>query len=333
MLTLILLSASLAFSQEPYITEWKTDNNGVSGANQIVVPAIGDYTYTWVDVNDPTIKGSGTGSNGQAITFPSAGEYLLRMIPSEIHQKPFDQIAFNGMGDKNKLIDIKQWGDVKWSSLEGAYTGAENLKITATDVPDLSNVTNIAFAFSGTGISTVPNMNNWDVSHVSDMQGLFSNTPNFNQPIGKWDVGNVTSMKSMFAFSSFNEPIGKWNVKKVENMSYMFQGNQDFNQDIGNWNVVRVTNMSFMFANATRFNRPIGFWNVYNVRNMVCMFWDASNFNQNLSHWYIRNITQTSGMFSGATNFHPVGKNGLGGDVQASEVFNTEKFDRPLGRW
>ena len=41
-------------------------------------------------------------------------------------------------------------------------------------------------------------INNWDVSNVTDMALLFKDESSFNQPLNKWDVSNVTYMNRMF---------------------------------------------------------------------------------------------------------------------------------------
>ena len=45
----------------------------------------------------------------------------------------------------------------------------------------------------------------------------------FNQPLNNWNVSNVTHMRGMFkgAFS-FNQPLNNWNVSNVRNMDQMF---------------------------------------------------------------------------------------------------------------
>jgi surface protein len=46
----------------------------------------------------------------------------------------------------------------------------------------------------------------------------------FNQPIGNWDVSNVTNMDGMFwRNSAFNQPISNWDVGNVTDMGFMFQ--------------------------------------------------------------------------------------------------------------
>ena len=107
--------------------------------------------------------------------------------------------------------------------------------------------------------------------------------------INNWDVSNVTNMEEMFdEASSFNQPLNNWDVSKVTNMSFMFAGASSFNQPLNNWNVSNVTDMWCMFRHATSFNQPLNNWNVSNdVTETEGMFMDANSFNQPLhAPWY-----------------------------------------------
>ena len=62
---------------------------------------------------------------------------------------------------------------------------------------------------------------------------MFIGATSFNQPLNNWDVSNVTDMGGMFMYaSSFNQPLNKWNVSKVKNMNYMFADATSFNQPL-----------------------------------------------------------------------------------------------------
>ena len=89
----------------------------------------------------------------------------------------------------------------------------------------------------------------WDVSNVTDMSYAFYwDKTEFNADISAWDVSSVTNMSFMFYDANdFNQDIGSWDVGNVTNMQNIFWKAQSFNQDISNWDVSNVTNMSYMF--------------------------------------------------------------------------------------
>ena len=65
------------------------------------------------------------------------------------------------------------------------------------------------------------------------------------QPLNDWNVSNVTDMEGMFGLAlSFNQPLNNWNVSNVRNMRHMFLRAESFNQSLNNWD---VTNMESMF--------------------------------------------------------------------------------------
>jgi surface protein len=104
-------------------------------------------------------------------------------------------------------------------------------------------------------------INSWDVSAVTNMNGMFAEATAFNQDISAWDVSSVTTMSHMFYFAStFNQNISAWNVSKVTNMYAMFAIASAFNQNISAWDVSKVTSMTFMFYQAVAFNQTLCAW-------------------------------------------------------------------------
>ena len=335
-----------------FITVWKTDavseegkKQGAKGNqsedNEIVIPAFGNFIYTWEqldnDGNPTGLTGSGTGSGRTVVTFPEPGNYRVMMENDKNSSFPLEGISFFATsGDPLKLIEIQHWGKMKWVTMGFAFYDTENLQITATDIPDVSNVTDMWGAFYNSGISTVPNMGDWDVSKVEYMGEMFAGAHNFNQPIDNWDVSSVTSMDNLFKdATAFNQPLNSWNVSNVENMSGMFENAENFNQPIGSWNVSNVTDMSSMFYQAYAFNQPIGDWDVSNVNNMSRMFCFARNFDQDISGWDVSNVISINNMFWGAADFNqPVGNWDVSSLESMVGAFNyASSFNQSLEGW
>ncbi|RZL07730.1 MAG: BspA family leucine-rich repeat surface protein, partial [Pedobacter sp.] len=113
-----------------------------------------------------------------------------------------------------RLVDVVQWGTSNWNSMESAFYGAANLKVSATDSPNLTEVGTMGNMFRGcASVTTIPNINLWNTSNVSDMEGLFKDAEVFNQPLN-WDIAKVTSVKYMFSGAKvFNQDLSalSWN--------------------------------------------------------------------------------------------------------------------------
>jgi hypothetical protein len=119
------------------------------------------------------------------------------------------------------------------------------------------------------------------------MNGMFYNCTSFNGNMFRWNVSNVTDMANMFTNTLFNNDVSRWNVSNVESMNSMFSGNSAFNQDISGWNVSKVNNMGLMFADSISFNQNIGGWNVSSVVIMSFFLSNAASFTStNLDNIY-----------------------------------------------
>ena len=78
-------------------------------------------------------------------------------------------------------------------------------------------------------------LENWDVSNVKNMSGMFWGCKKFNSDLSKWDVSNVENMYNMFVCcEKFNSNLSKWNVSIVKNMAGMFDDCKSLKQ-IPSW--------------------------------------------------------------------------------------------------
>ena len=91
-------------------------------------------------------------------------------------------------------------------------------------------------------------LSKWDVSRVTNMDGMFHSMSSFDCDISRWDVSRVTTMEAMFAYAlSFNRDLSKWDVSRVTNMDFMFFGASSFTQTLcGAWKDSSASN-DYMF--------------------------------------------------------------------------------------
>jgi uncharacterized repeat protein (TIGR02543 family) len=316
-------------------TSWNTANTstGSSAGNQIHLPleATGNYDFTvyWGDGTNNTITSWDAAETTH--TYAAVGIYEVSITGT------INCFRFNNSGDRLKLLEISQWGDLNFGNHGSIFYGASNLQITAADIPDLTGVTNFSSMFREcASLSTVPGMNSWDVSNIMYMSFMFRGAVNFNQGIGSWVVSNVQSMREIFLnASSFNQDIGSWDVSNVTDMGWMFYNAAAFNQDIGSWTVSGVTSMMCMFYGASSFDQNIGSWDVSNVTNMDSMFYGASSFNQDISLWDIANVTDISSMFRDALVFNQdIGGWDVSNITDMYSVFEgAAAFNQDIGSW
>lgn len=308
-----------------------------------------DYDYQ-VDWGDGSIT-----NNEPQHTYTTEGVYTIKI------KGMFPHANFcNSDVDTPVLIDVSQWGVIQWASMNTTFATCKELSITAVDIPDLTNVSNLAYMFrdadnfnediSRWDVSAVTNMSSmfrgatsfnrdissWDVSNVTEMALMFQGAASFNSDISRWNVGSVTRMYNMFFGAvSFNSDLSDWDVSNVINMKNMFAGADSFNSDISQWDVSKVTNMSSMFRGASSFDSSISDWDVSNVTNMIKMFEYATNFSSDVSAWDVVNVTNMHNMFSFAVNFNSdISDWNLCNVIDMSYMFRDAKsFNSDISGW
>lgn len=329
----VLMVPRFVSTEVPFITTWETTEAGQS----ITIPTKGganrtDYLFEidWGDGTTEIIYGD---DPNPAHSYSEAGTYTVTISGTFPHL-----CLDSGYGSREnakKMLTIEQWGDIEWESMVSAFAGAENMTSAASDVPDLSQVTDLSNMFE---YATCFNgdIGEWDVSNVTSMHRTFAWAQAFNQDIGQWEVSSVTDMSEMFYHATaFNQPIGDWDVSRVTDMSGMMTGASAFNQKVGDWNVSTVSKMEGMFAGAKAFDQDIGSWDVSNVWGMENMFAGAKAFNQDISGWDVSSVLYMSGMFQAANAFNA--------DIGGWDVSNVtlmvgmfdgaEAFSQDLGAW
>lgn len=278
-----------------FVSVWQTSQvQGYTGA--IYIAGSGNFTVYYESI-PAGVSGSfpGTFENRAVLNMPAEGTYRIAIRP--VGPTPFHRIQ--SMHIYQDLLAIEQWGTAVWSSFQASFSQYTKLStVSAADAPVLTNVTSMERMFEGcTALMSVPNINNWDVSEITDMSRMFESAQLFNEPLDNWDASNVTDMSSLFfRAAAFNQPLNSWDVGAVTNFSAMFYEASAFNQALSSWNVTNATDMSYMFVSAAAFNQPLDSWNVSNTSNLSFMFALAGAFNQNLGKWTLNTTANMENM-------------------------------------
>ena len=268
-----------------FVITVKTDNDGPSEDTQFTIPTFPSESYNYdIDCDDDGFYEAEEQHSSYTCNYSQAGSYSIRIKDHNGDGTGFPRIYFSSNGDSKKLIAINQWGTVKWSSMERAFFGCENLdnNIIATDYPDLSKVESLKDMFFGATLFN-QDISSWNVSNIVNMKNMFFNAVNFNQDIGSWNTAKVENMSDMFRNSpKFNQDIGSWNVSSVTDMSRMFWGASSFDQDLSSWNVEKVTDMENMFKgiklSTNNYDNLLIAWNKLNLKNGVKFNAGSSNY-------------------------------------------------------
>ncbi|RZJ50097.1 MAG: BspA family leucine-rich repeat surface protein [Chryseobacterium sp.] len=363
-----MFSFEITKAQNEFITIWQPGINSLvtvnapfqANSNQIWFPGIGqNYTITWEEVGFPQHNGTmtnvtstsqvlidfgipseGGGTNTLYRVKVSNGNGVFQQIKFASHQNfnPVIEILVPSLqmfGSADKLIEIAQWGNIAWASMNAAFASCQRMSLTATDSPNLSNVTNASLMFyltnSFLGANSMqnwdtsniqnfsfmfaqhhlgieytpavpgfnpPELSFWDTSSATDLSYMFTGRTFFNQNLNSWDVSNVKNMSWMFTFcSAFNQPLNNWNTTNLQDMHDLFANASSFNQSLGSWNTSGVTNMSRTFAYSTQFNQPLDLWNVSDVTKMTNIFRNATSFNQSLATWNLSSLVDGNSAF------------------------------------
>ena len=355
-ITVMLTDVEETNFENSFITTWRTTSTDES--IEIPVDTILTYNYA-VDWGDGSTSANQTENANH--TYAEPGTYTVAITGDfpAIFFKLFGFDLFVEIPEQLQIESIEQWGNTKWETMNGAFFGCENLTYNATDVPDLSLVTDLsgmfnnAKSFNGaigtwdvSGITTVESMfsgaeffnqplNDWNVSNVTNMSFLFFSAKAFDQPLDRWDVSNVNTMKSMFLGTAFNQPIGGWNVSSVTSMEAMFAANDFFNQPLNDWEVSSLVLTTGMFRDTEVFNQPLDQWDVSNVTDMREMFSNVKAFNQSLDVWNVGNVENMNRMFVQAPAFNgAIGSWNVSKVKDMTEMFSeAAAFNQDLSGW
>ena len=285
----------------------------------------GECFIDWGDSNSQTLTANTThsyASSGSNQTYP------IKIFDSPSGSKFTGFNSSWNVTSGGYVDDIAQWGEIEWQNNKW-FANTSKSTITATDTPNLSQVTSLQQMFSSNGINSTFSggsaISNWNVSTITNMSSMFYKvgSANFTQNLSNWDVSNVTTLQRFnYTYQEhliLNQNwVADWGNKtsKVEDFSYFMYGGKSnsiaVNSNMGNYNTSSATNMSYMFfnnggdiancktkiVNAGQADEYIA-WDVKKVENFSYMF--AGGFGRFVStefpdNWYISGNNQDINM-------------------------------------
>ena len=228
-ITLLLLLANFSAWTAPdpssyFVITIKTDNSGSSNNNQFKISTFSGQSYEYsVDCDSNGSLEAMNQTGDYTCTYGSSGTYQVRIL-GDVNNglQGFPQVYFANGGDKLKVLSIDQWGIGEWSSMAGAFWGASNMTVNATDVPNFDSLTNLRLMFNGAVLAN-PDTSSWNVSGVTDMTGMFQGASAATPDVSSWNTGNVELLNYMFAgATSANPDMSTWDIHNVTDMTGMF---------------------------------------------------------------------------------------------------------------
>ena len=184
---------------ERYITKW-TLTDPADLVVKLWNPAgtiSNSYDVDWGDSSEDT----GVTTADKTHTYASTGTYEVKITG----QFAGLNMARGSSADKLKLVEFSNWGTTQINGLYQMFYNCTNMVYTATDAPDLTNLTatngtQIRQAFTANASVTM-DLSNWtNISNLTtSMYYTFGNMSNLETlNFTGWDLSNVTSMQSAF---------------------------------------------------------------------------------------------------------------------------------------
>ena len=319
--------------------QWNTAKTAGSNTNtlQIKLPLINTGTYNfqifWGDGSNSTVTAWDDACTTH--TYANSGVYNTTIIGNGT-LKGFTFQAASVSTDRKKIIDVSSWGPIELGNggtgtARGQHFEAcSNMKITATDAPNLTNTTSGFQMFYQCGaLDANTDLSAWDVSTLINTKEMFAQVPMTGNSLANWNLGNVTDFNGMFKLSDYGGDISGWDVHKGVNFQDMFNGNVSQNSDLSDWSMSNATSLSGMFLTSS-FNNNINTWDVSKVTTFFNMF-SSGAFNQPISGWSTACATTFQGMFQNNGNFNqPVNTLNTSKITNMTNMFSgASTFDQP----
>jgi len=281
------LSNFRGFTKQPpaFVTKWDTRIGGLhySGSNQIRLPFSQKGTYNCtIDWGDGSSEPWTVNTSSPIHTYATGGIYSIKITGiCEVIDFSSNNTLVQ-FKDNDKLLEVLSWGAHKpyWNLLGyniiETFHNCSNLDLQNTaDILNTTGANLFEYMFENcTSLTTISNLNGWDMSAATSIRNMFIGCTNFNTSVNSWNVSNVTNMVGVFYnCTNYNNSVNSWNVSNVISFKSMFYNCINYNQPMDSWSLNRLKSggiyLGSMFRNCTAFNQSLASWNVSNVNSMA----------------------------------------------------------------
>ena len=195
---------------------------------------------------------------------------------------------------KSELKEILYDRFNKAKKIDG--TNSLTLDVSGIDISNINDLSNLFLSnkldkYQLGMIREIVGLEEWDVSHVSHMSGLFQELGVKTLDLSSWDVSEVEYMGFMFKNCHALEEIkgiDKWNTKKVKTFTAMFDHCSHLVEiDLSKWNTEKVEMCLDMFNNCRELRSvgDISNWNLSSMKSVESMFIHCPKLTLDLSKW------------------------------------------------
>ena len=183
-----------------------------------------------------------------------------------------------------------------------------DLNITVVNINERIRVTDGKALFDSYRHVKEMNLENFDVSNVTDMTDMFYMCESMETlNVSSWNTANVTSIRNIFSWCTNlkNLDVSRWNTSKMKDISSAFAYCRALRSlDVSGWNTSSVTDMYGTFYTCPLLTRlDLSGWNTSNVEDMGNMFAYCNALKSlNVSGWNTSKVFDMEKMFYDCTN-------------------------------
>lgn len=229
-----------------FVSTWRTTSTNET----ITLPLRSGYNYNFtVNWGDGEAVDTITAYNDANIThtYSDAGDHTVTI------DGLVEAWYFANGGDKDKIINVVDLGDVGWINLSNSFRGCSNLESFSGG--ETANVTNMSWMFYESSSLTSLDLSSFNTAGVTNMSYMFSGTSTLRSlDLSSFNTNSVTTMRFMFlnATSLRSLDLNNFNTVSVTDMLAMFNNTTSLiSLNLTNWDTSHNPSSSLIFNGST----------------------------------------------------------------------------------